>query len=248
MNFRLLSVISVFLMITMSVVTRAENWPNWRGPKGDGASSNTNIPIKWDSTTNVLWKVAVPGIGHSSPIIWGERLFTATAKSETQEKLLLCYDTKDGKLLWQATVVKTPFENKHNDNSFASGTPATDGKYIYVSFLDGESVVVAAYDFTGKQIWIQRPGTFSSAHGYSCSPVIYKDKVFINGDSTGDAFIAALSCTDGHTIWKTPHPNHANNFSTPIFRELAWSFSRSMTSRTALPCAQTTGFPPKVLK
>jgi len=145
MNFRSLNVIVVLLMLTSATNVQAENWPNWRGPNGDGTSSETNLPTKWDSTTNVLWKVPIPGIGHASPIVWGDKLFTVTAKPETQEKLLLCYDTKTGNLLWQVDVLKTPFENKHNDNSFASGTPATDGTNIYVSFLDGESVVVAAY-------------------------------------------------------------------------------------------------------
>jgi len=208
-------------MLTSLKITHAENWPKWRGPNGDGTSSEINLPTKWDSTTNVLWKVSITGIGHASPIVWGDKLFTVTAKPETQEKLLLCYDTKNGNLLWKVDVLKTPFENKHNDNSFASGTPSTDGTYIYVSFLDGESVVVAAYDFTGKQIWMQRPGTFSSPHGYSCSPVIYKNKLIINGDSKGDAFIAALSCIDGHTIWKNTLNKPAHSFSTPIFREIA---------------------------
>ena len=222
MNFRFLSVIILILMLTSAAtITKAQNWPNWRGPNGDGTSTTTNVPTKWDSVTNVLWKVEVPGSGYASPVIWGDRLFTITAKSETQEKMLLCYDTKNGKLLWQATVLKTPFERKHNDNSFASGTPATDGKYIYMSFLDSVSVVVAAYDFAGKQIWLQRPGTFSSPHGYSCSPVIYKDKVIINGDSMGDSFIAALSKTDGHILWKILHNKHAHNFSTPIIRDIA---------------------------
>ena len=221
MNFRSLSVIIVLLLLTSAASTQAENWPNWRGPKGDGTSSETNLPTKWDTTTNVLWKVPIPGIGHASPIVWGDRLFTVTAKAETHEKLLLCYDIKNGNLLWQVDVLKTPFENKHNDNSFASGTPSTDGTFVYVSFLDGESVVVAAYDFTGKQIWMQRPGTYSSPHGYSCSPVIYKDKVIINADSKGAAFIAALSKTDGHTIWKMNLDKPAHSFSTPIFREIA---------------------------
>ena len=207
--------------MTLATVTQAENWPGWRGPNGDGTSSETNLPTKWDSTTNVLWKIPLPGAGHASPIVWGDKLFTVAAKAETQEKLLLCYDTKNGNLLWQVDVLKSPFENKHNDNSFASGTPVTDGTYVYVSFLDGESVVVAAYDFTGKQVWIQRPGTFSSPHGYSCSPVIYKDMVIINGDSKGDAFIAALSKTDGHTIWKNKLDKPAHSFSTPLFREIA---------------------------
>ena len=204
----------MFFVLMSQAVTKAQNWPQWRGPNGDGTSSEINLPTQWDSEKNVLWKSPVPGIGHSSPIVWGDRLFTITAKPESQEKILLCYDTKNGDLLWQVTVLKTKLENKHNDNSFASGTPATDGTYIYVSFLDGEYVTVAAYDFTGKQIWLQRPGTFSSPHGYSCSPVLYKDKVIINGDSKGDSFVAALSRTDGHTIWKVPHNNPAHSFST----------------------------------
>ena len=92
---------------------------------------------------------------------------------------------------------------------------------IYVSFLDGENVVVAAYDFSGKQVWKQQPGTFSSPHGYSCSPAIFEDKVIINGNSLGDSFMAAMGKNDGHIIWKVPHPNAAHSFSTPIFREMA---------------------------
>lgn len=220
--FRYLSVIISLLFISQSVV-QAQNWPNWRGPNGDGTSSETNLPTKWDSTTNVLWKVSVPGVGHSSPIVWGDRLFTITAQLETQERILLCYDCKNGNLLWQVTVLKAPLETKNNDNSYASGTPATDGTMIYVSVMDGANVVVAAYDFTGKQIWMQRPGTFSSPHGYSCSPVLYKDKVIINGDSKGDAFIAALSRADGHTIWKIRLDKPALSYSTPIFREIGGS-------------------------
>jgi len=221
MSFRFLTVIIVSLILTSLSVSRAENWPGWRGPNGDGTSSETNLPTKWDSITNVLWKIPVPGIGHGSPIVWGNRLFMITALPETLERILLCYDCKSGNLLWQVTIIKAPLESKHNDNSFASGTPATDGKYVYVSFMEGEDVVVAAYDFTGKQIWIKQPGTFSSPHGYSCSPTLYEDKVIINGDSKGDAFVAALSRTDGHTIWKIHLDKPALSYSTPIFRNIA---------------------------
>lgn len=210
-----------FLMIYSFSVTRAQNWPCWRGPNGDGTSSETNLPVKWDSITNVLWKSQVPGIGYSSPIIWNDKLFTLTALPDTQEKFLLCYNAKNGQLLWQTSVLKSQFEAKHNDNSYASGTPATDGSLVYVSLLDGADVVVAAYDFSGKQSWIQRPGTFSSPLGYSCSPVLFEDKVIINGNSKGDSFVAALSRTDGHTIWKIKQDKPANSFSTPIFRQMA---------------------------
>lgn len=168
-----------------------------------------------------MWKSPVPGIGHSSPIIWEDKLFITSAIPETQEKILLCYDSKNGKLLWQKTVLKTSFEIKHNDNSFASGTPATDGTLIYLSFLDENDVVVAAYDFTGNQVWLKRPGKFFSRHGYSCSPALFEDKVIINGSSHGEPFLAALSKTDGQVIWKIPLENPSHSFSTPIFREMA---------------------------
>jgi outer membrane protein assembly factor BamB len=219
-NLKFLSFVLLLLIINTLSVTQAQNWPCWRGPNGDGTSMETNLPTRWDSITNVVWKTAVPGKGYSSPIIWNDKLFITTALPETQEKILLCYDCKSGNLLWQKTVLKTVFEKKHDNNSFASGTPATDGTRVYVSFLDGQDVVVAAYDFSGKQIWLQRPGKFLSPHGYSCSPVLFDDKVIINGDSQGDSFVAALSKTDGQIIWKVSHERPAHSFSTPIFRKM----------------------------
>ena len=220
-NTRFLSCTLLLLLINTLYVTKAQNWPCWRGSNGDGSSSETNLPVRWDSVTNVVWKTEVAGMGYSSPIIWKDKLFITTAIKETQEKILVCYDSKSGKLLWQKTVLKTPFEGKHDNNSHASGTPSTDGIRVYVSFLDGKDVVVAAYDFSGKQVWLKRPGTFSSPHGYSCSPVLFDDKVIINGDSQGDSFVAALSKTDGHVVWKVPHDKPAHSFSTPIFRNMS---------------------------
>jgi outer membrane protein assembly factor BamB len=216
-----LSLILFSLMQINIAPVQAQNWPCWRGANGDGTSNETNLPTQWDSTTNVLWKSAVPGVGYSSPIVWNDKLFTITALPDTQEKILLCYNSKNGDLVWQKTVLKTPFEKKHNDNSFASGTPATDGSLIFVSFLDDQDVVVAAYDFTGKQIWVQRPGTFKSPHGYSCSPAIFEDKIIINGNSQGDSFVAALSRSDGHILWKISQDKPSHSFSTPIFRKMA---------------------------
>jgi len=217
---RLLSFALLFLSFNSINFIQAQNWPCWRGPAGDGTSTETKLPTQWDGTTNVLWKSPLPGIGYSSPVVWEDKLFTLTALPETQEKILLCYNSQNGQLLWQQTVVKGQFEAKHNDNSHASGTPATDGKLIYLALLDGQEVIVAAYDFTGKQIWLQRPGTFSSPHGFSCSPVLYKEKVIVNCASQGDSFVAALSRTDGKTLWKVMHKKPSHSFSTPIFREM----------------------------
>ena len=221
MNQRFLNCILLLFIINAGSVAKAQNWPCWRGPNGDGTSIETSLPTRWDSITNVVWKVPVPGKGYSSPVIWKDKLFITTALQETQEKILLCYDCKTGKLLWQKTVLKTRFESKHDNNSYASGTPATDGIRVYVSFLDGKDVVVSAFDFSGKQVWQQRPGTFSSPHGYSCSPVLFEDKVIINGDSQGDSFVAALDKADGHMVWRVPHDKPSHSFSTPIIRKIA---------------------------
>ena len=132
-NPKSLKLIFVLLIIHSTSFAQTQNWPCWRGPNGDGTSIETKIPTQWDSITNVLWKIRVPGSGHSSPIVWEDKLFIVTAKLETQERILLCYDSNNGKLLWQKTVLKTILENKHSDNSYASGTPATDGNQIYVS-------------------------------------------------------------------------------------------------------------------
>lgn len=219
-NFRFLT--AIFLSLFAGIMPAlSQNWPCFRGPNGDGTSPEKNVPLKWDSVTDVLWKVSVPGSGYSSPVVWGDRLFLTTAFVDKQEKALLCYDTKSGKLLWQQIILKTPFEGKHDNNGYASGTPATDGSKIYVSFLDGKDAVVAAYDFSGKQVWVQRPGTFFSPHGYSCSPVLFEDKVIINGDSQKDSFVAAMSKSTGKVIWKVSHERQAHSFSTPIIRKIA---------------------------
>ena len=209
------------LLTSISFSVSAQNWPCWRGPNGDGTSSETNLPTEWDSEKNVVWKSEIPGLGYSSPIIWDDKLFLTSALVDTNERLLICFDKKTGKKLWQKPVLNSPFERKHNDNSYASGTPSTDGKLVYVSFLDGEDAYVAAYDFSGNKVWEQRPGKFQSPHGYSCSPAIYNDKLIINGNSLGDSFLAALNKNDGSIIWKVQHENPAHSFTTPIFREMA---------------------------
>lgn len=212
--------LSVLIFFSVSLL-KAQNWPGWRGPDGDGTSSETGLPTVWDAEKNVVWKSEVPGAGYSSPVIWGDRLFLTSALLDSQERILLCFNTENGKMVWQKTVLKSAFEGKHNDNSYASGTPVTDGKTVYLSFLDGEDVVVYAFDFAGNKIWEQRPGKFSSPHGYSCSPVLYNNKLIINGNSLGDSFLAALDKNSGKIIWKVKQENPAHSFSTPIFREIA---------------------------
>ena len=155
-----------------------------------------------------IWKTEIPGQGHASAIVWGDRVCTVTALPATQERVLLCLDRASGKILWQQTVVQGPLEKIHKENSHASGTPATDGERVYVTFRVGDEIVVAAHDLaSGKQLWLVRPGTHAGEWGFSNEPVLFKDKVIVDGDSKGDSFLVALS-RDGRedALAHQPHP------------------------------------------
>jgi outer membrane protein assembly factor BamB len=197
-----------------------ENWPAWRGPRGDGSSLEKNVPVKWSVTQNIAWKVPIPGKGHASPIVWGDRIFVVTASKEQNQRLLLCLDRTNGEVLWQRVVLEAPLERIHSLNSYASSTPATDGERAYVSFLDRDKMFVAAYDFDGNKLWSVRPGVFSSIHGYCSSPILWKDKVIVNGDHDGPAYLTALERATGKTIWKTPRPNKTRSYCAPIIRHI----------------------------
>ncbi|MEZ0389454.1 MAG: PQQ-binding-like beta-propeller repeat protein [Verrucomicrobium sp.] len=221
---------------------RAENWPQWRGPRLDGTSADSGFPTAVSAAT-LRWKTELPGAGHASPIVWGDRIFTVAAVAETEERVLLCLDRTSGDLLWQKAVLKAPLESIHRLNSCASSTPATDGTLIFTAFLDnGDSpetrkanegreipkgevpkgmAVVSAHDFTGKQVWQVRPGLFSSKHGFCSSPVIYKDKVIVNCDHDGDGYIVALARTDGRELWRIQRPYNTRSYVVPLIRELA---------------------------
>ncbi|MHC4460976.1 MAG: outer membrane protein assembly factor BamB family protein [Planctomycetota bacterium] len=210
----------------MTVVTSlsgpvlAENWPGWRGPRGDGTSREKNVPVNWSGTQNVVWKVAIPGKGHASPIIWEDRIFVVTALKNEKQRLLLCLDRTNGNILWRRVVLESPLERIHKLNSYASSTPATDGKKVYVSFLDRDKMFIAAYDFDGNRVWGVHPGVFASMHGYCSSPILWNNKIIINGDHDGPAYIVALDCATGQTIWKTPRPNMKRSYCTPIIRHI----------------------------
>lgn len=205
----------------MAGAVMAENWPAWRGPHGDGASHESNVPFQWSETQNILWKVPIPGVGHASPIVWEDRLFLVTADLDRKSRDLLCLDLATGKSLWRQVVLESPLERKHNLNSFASSTPATDGRLIYTAFLDQEEMVAAAYDFKGNRQWLVRPGIFHSMHGFCSSPVLFEEKVILNGDHDGDSYLVALDRTTGKTLWKTPRPNKTRSYCVPTIFELS---------------------------
>lgn len=212
--------VAVVLFQMQSGDARAENWPGWRGPRGDGTSLEQGIPVRWSSDENVGWKVSVPHLGHASPVVWENHLFLVGTDLEKQDRMLTAFDRKTGRELWSRLVVHAPLEGKHRLNSFASSTPVTDGRRLYVSFLDEGKMFAAAFDFDGNELWRVRPGPFSSVHGYCSSPVIFEDKLIINGDHDGDAYLLALNRANGETIWKTNRENRTRSYCTPIIREI----------------------------
>lgn len=199
---------------------RGENWPGWRGPRGDGTSLEQGIPVRWSATENIAWKVAVSHPGHASPIVWQDRIFLAGTDLENQERILTALDRADGATKWERIVVRAPLERKHRLNSYSSSTPVTDGQLVYVSFLDEGQMFAAAYDFDGTERWKVRPGVFSSVHGYCSSPVLFEDKLIINGDHDGDAYLVALDKQTGETVWTTPRENRTRSYCTPIIRQI----------------------------
>ncbi len=215
----------VFLVLLLSLVsaptTRSEHWPGWRGPRGDGTCTEQNVPTNWD-VSRALWKTEIPGRGHASAIVWGDRVCTVTGLPATKERVLLCLDRAGGKILWQQTVVQGPLEPLNKENSHASGTPVTDGERVYVAFRVGDEIVVAAHELaSGKQLWLVRPGTHTGEWGFSNEPVLYKDKVILDGDSKGDSFLVALRRTDGKTLWRIPRTHQGISYSAPLIREMA---------------------------
>lgn len=225
-------------LILLSGTLMAENWPGWRGPSGDGISSEKNLPTRWSPTENVAWKALIAGEGHSSPIVWDDRVFLTTSLTEKNERRLLCLNRLDGNTLWERVVVQSPPETIHSLNSRASGTPATDGRFVYVTFMQakGEKViapnvssermitpgriVVAAYDFAGNEQWKIDAGDFVSAHGFNSSPVLFEDLVIINGDHDGEAYIVALDGETGEERWRIMRENKTRSYVTPIIRKI----------------------------
>ncbi len=235
-----LIVVSVWFAACSVVI--AEDWSGWRGPRGDGTSRERDLPTEWDAVTgkNILWKTELLGKGHSSPIIWEDRLFVTTCLEAEQQRLLLCLDTETGNELWRCDVLRSPLETLHKLNSHSSGTPATDGKMIYVPFLkvDGTTlipapnvgnndrditpgkIVLTAIDFSGAVQWQIEVGDFVSAHGFCSSPVLYGDLVILNGDHDGSSYLVAFNKTTGQEVWRTRRAHGIRSYVTPIIRNV----------------------------
>lgn len=232
---RLAGLISVLVAVVIALVARAgddtaasvrpatTDWPAWRGAAQDGRSGDQKAPTKWSRTENVLWKTPVPGQGHSSPIVYGDRVFLTTADEATKKQSVLAFDRKTGTSIWSTLAHEGPFPRKNPKNSHASATLACDGKRVYGVFLNDRSLDALATDLDGRILWQSKVGDFSSEHGYGSSPVLYRSLLIVNGDSLKDSFIAALDTNTGKIAWRTERPatGRHGSYATPVVATLA---------------------------
>lgn len=193
----LVGLMSVFLSRAASAAEG--DWPQWRGPSSDGHTTETNVPVKWDEKS-VVWKTALPGIGQSSPVIAGDRIFLTSALENGRQRVVFSVDRKNGKILWQETVWDGEPEKSHQMNGWASATCATDGKYVVAFFGKGG---IHCFDVEGKKQWSIDIGQFPGVWGTGASPLIVGDLVIQNCDAEGESSITAFHKRTGDVVWKT---------------------------------------------
>jgi outer membrane protein assembly factor BamB len=246
----LLGVIACGLFVVGSR-TRAqqpgENWPQWRGPLGTGASPAADPPTSWAENKNVKWKVRIPGSGNASPIVWGKLVFVQTALPAGEERpaaadarrpapspgaqfgagpaptrpyqfVLLCLDRETGNTLWQRIVrEEIPHEGHHKDHGFSSYSPLTDGKYVWAYF---GSRGLQCFDLAGNPKWQKDFGKMQTKLGFGegSSPALHGDTIVINWDHEGQDFIVALNNETGDELWRTPR-DEETTWATPLIVE-----------------------------
>ena len=251
--------LALLFISSLTTAGSAANWPQWRGPDGSGISNEKNLPATWNPTTNIKWKAAIPGRGHSSPIVWGNRVFVTTAvegdvvpgakavkhTSDGKEFLhpdsigadrkhqfkVIALNRETGKIAWEALAWEgTPYDNRHRKSSYAASTPATDGKLVY-AFFGTEGLY--AYDFNGKLAWKAQLGNLGTVGmGTGTSPILFNNVVIVQCDEdNGEAsFIVALDKKTGKEVWRTPRKIQVS-WSTPLLVKTA-TRSELITSGT----------------
>ena len=216
-----LSLASILLTFAAAALHAGETeWPQFRGPTGQGLSAAVNVPVEWNATTHIGWKVAIPGRGWSSPVLSKGRLYFTTAIDGAETTLhALCIDAANGQTLWDTEVFQpepASVRAIHPKNSPASSTPIVEGERLYVHF---GHLGTAALDLTGKVLWRQNDLKYPPVHGVGGSPVLVNGALVFSCDGERDPFVAALDAATGAIRWKTPRNSPAKkqfSFSTPL--------------------------------
>ena len=188
----------------------AENWPQWRGPSLNGISPETNLPVKWTTTENIAWKLPMPELSGSTPIVWGDRIFLNVA--EKGSLFLWAVDRNKGEPIWKRHL--SDGDNRQRKQNMSTPSPVTDGTGVWVMTGTG---ILKAFDFNGKELWmrdIQKEyGRFGLNWGYGSSPLMHGDSLFVqvlHGMKTDDpSYILRISKANGRTIWRQERPTIA---------------------------------------
>lgn len=197
-----------------SVPSSADNWPGFRGD-GSGHSDETNLPVNWDRSA-IAWTTDLDVRGHSSPVVWGDRVFLSGWKGSPKsiDRHVVCLDRQSGKLLWDKKAASGAGESVHNMNSWATPSCVTDGERVIAFFGDGG---LHAFSADGDHVWSRELGQFPGSWGVGASPIIVGDLVIQNCDSMGESYLLAVDKETGHDVWRTPRRQKPRGgWSTPL--------------------------------
>ena len=217
------------LVCVVPAGAHSEEWTRFRGPNGTGISTADTIPTQW-TESDYNWKVNLPGKGHASPVLWGEKIFIhtadqingtrpATAESAPAMRSLMCLHTADGRTLWKKSFPSTLAKGYRvrAQNSLASSTPVVDEERVYVAWSTGDTTTMTAFTHTGNVVWDRQLGPYFSGHGFSTSPILFEDLVIIQMHQrlprdedpleTTASYVIALDRHTGDTVWKTDREN-----------------------------------------
>jgi outer membrane protein assembly factor BamB len=185
-------------------LAQAENWPQWRGPDGDGICKETGLPVKWSATDNVAWKLPLPGMGGSTPCVWKDRMFLTSA--DGNDIVLLCIST-DGRQLRKSKLGTGEKYFMRQEGNQASASPSTDGQHIWAFSGTGD---LACFDFEGKEVWHfnaqERYGKFDIQWGMHVTPLLHGDRLYLALLHMGSMWVLALDKATGSEIWKVDRP------------------------------------------
>ncbi len=217
----------ILVVLTLTQIAYSDDWTCWRGPVGNNhASKTTRIPTDWDLQTgkNILWKSAITGRGHSTPVVVGEGIFLTTADTSDDTQSLVKFDRRTGKLLGQWVIHRGGLPDRiHGHNSHASPTPAFDGKHIITVFHQNDAIMATAMTPAGEKVWQTRVSEFRPEKfqfGYGASPLVVGDFVIIAAEYDGsDSGLYALDTATGKQVWRVPRMSNLN-FASPILADV----------------------------
>ncbi len=207
------------LLLPIAHRSDAADWSRFRGPNGSGIVDSANTPAAF-TEKDLAWRIDLPGVGHSSPIVFRDKVFITCAEPETAKRFLICLNLADGKELWRREYASHKYP-VHKDNSYASASPTADDQRVYYSFVTPDSYKVYAADHAGKELWSYEMGPWKSEHGPGASPIIVGDLLIVPNDQDGPSSLVALDRTTGSERWRIDRKSGRAAASTPcIFTPL----------------------------